>query len=127
MYKDKIEKYTKLQKDFYNKSYDFDGINIEIETGGHSGGNCWDDSDPLPYSRDYTDNVAESFVEPMLAEILDDDTNYIKFIKIKKAVLNVLDRQEESRYEYYGNSTNYIVYKATYQAISNAIHKAIHA
>jgi hypothetical protein len=75
-------------------------VYMRWESGGYSGGNCWDDSDPQPYTRS----------QPKF-EVLYDT---LKAISPNVTVLQLRDIEEAieqtdagSYNEYYGNSTEY--------------------
>ena len=75
---------------------------VEWETGGVSGGSCWDHSDPQPYTSNKSpeeltelDNILEKF-KP--------DLSFIQYRKLTNELITVGDRCVN---EYYGNYTNY--------------------
>jgi hypothetical protein len=77
------------------------------ETGGYSGGSCWDDSNPTPYSVDIK---CEDLV--LLDKILEVLCPSITFLQYKRLDKDVPIRSGDmSISEYYGNCTDY-AYKA---------------
>lgn len=70
------------------------------ETGGYSGGSCWDDSDPQPYVADPPEPWK---VFDFVFEVIKPDISYLQFRKIENSV----KRLSDSEWEYYGNSTDY--------------------
>jgi hypothetical protein len=76
-------------------------LTVEWATGGYSGGNCWDDSDPQPY---YTGNVEQNLHD--LDKILEKVCPTISFLQYKLLCENI-KYGTRTEYEYYGNSTTY--------------------
>lgn len=75
----------------------------KVETGGTSGGNCWGDN-PTAYSSDF-EQPEIGCLDDLLAEVCPNIT-YLQYRKlIRDAKIQVLDW---TKYEYYGNSTNYL-------------------
>jgi hypothetical protein len=73
-----------------------------ICTGGISGGSCWDYSNPQYYERD------EEFTFEILDKVLEHlkpDITYLEFKQIEK----LIDKNEYSEREYYGNRADYEV------------------
>lgn len=83
-----------------------DEISVEWETGGVSGGSCWESSNPQPYSC--------SDPEPEF-ELLDKLIEYffpnIGFIQYKRACQELIEHDEKTDYEWYGNHTDYAIKK----------------
>ena len=73
------------------------------KTGGYSGGSCWDDSNPQPYSSDIP-NDHMKVLDLVLAEICP-NISYLNYKKIQ----SIVHDNEETEYEYYGNSTDWKV------------------
>lgn len=73
-----------------------------FETGGVTGGSCWDDSSPRGYSVE--ERPPFKVLDEVLMKICP-DLSYSKFKEIE-ALINVLG---ETDWEYYGNCTNYEV------------------
>lgn len=77
-------------------------IYCRTETGGISGGSCWDSSNPQPYTERQTDRFkALDFV----LEKLKPEITYFQYKQIEKLVKN----NEETERDYYGNSTDWLV------------------
>lgn len=76
---------------------------MRYETGGYSGGSCWDNSNPEPYSSNNTENTWVALDK--FLDINCPDITYLKYKKIEELV----HTNEETEHEYYGNSTDYIV------------------
>ena len=76
-------------------------IYCRYETGGYSGGSCWDDSDPRPYSKD-TPKDKMKVLDLVLKEIKPDIT-FLQFREIEK----LIKTNSETEYEYYGNCTDF--------------------
>ena len=72
------------------------------ETGGVSGGSCWEDSDPQPYSVD--ERPPFKVLDLVLRKICP-DISYLKYREIE----GLIHTNSESEYEYYGNSTDWEV------------------
>lgn len=74
-------------------------IYMRWESHGYSGGNCWDDSDPEPYENEKPEFKVLDLV---LAE-LKPDISYLNYKKVQ----NLIKSNENTEWEYYGNSTTY--------------------
>lgn len=74
---------------------------VEWSTGGTSGGSCWDDSNPQPYS---TDNAPEELTD--LDRILEKYWPEISFLQYRVLAAKLVKGGSYTEYEYYGNSTN---------------------
>ena len=77
-------------------------IYVRVETGGVSGGSCWEDSDPEPYETDNT--LPDDFpaldclmqgIRPCLSK------------QEHKGLLSLVTEDSYTDYEYYGNCTYY--------------------
>jgi hypothetical protein len=79
----------------------FDGLLVQWETGGMSGGNCWEDSDPQPYRTDARP-VALTALDAVLEEIAPELT----YVAWRRLATLVLEGDYEDR-GYYGNRTDY--------------------
>ena len=78
-------------------------IYCRYETGGCRGGSCWDDSDPYPYTAVVpTDRFK---VLDLVLVILKPNISYLQHEKIE----SMIHDNEETEYEYYGNSTDWKV------------------
>jgi len=73
------------------------------ETGGMTGGSCWNDEEPHPYSNDPPDDRLE--VLSLTLEKLMPNISYLQYKKISKLIHN----NEETEREYYGNSTDLMI------------------
>lgn len=76
-------------------------IYCRYETGGVSGGSCWDSSNPEPYTVDPPKDKMK-ILELVLKELKPDIT-YLQFLGIQRLIKNNTERD----WEYYGNCTNY--------------------
>lgn len=72
--------------------------------GGLSGGNCWDDTVPT-YKKSYEGDSGEFEVLDLVLEELKPDITYLQVKKIMK----LLHTNTETEWEYYGNSSEYLV------------------
>jgi hypothetical protein len=79
-------------------------IEISWETGGVSGGSCWDDSDPQPYTAS---NIEPEF--DSLRGILEKICPEISYLKYKKLMSECLETSTYTYNEWYGNCTNYAI------------------
>lgn len=75
-------------------------IYSRYNTGGYSGGNCWDDSEPRYYSED---KVPDFVALDLVIKELCPDISYLNF----KKIIDLIKDNEDTEYEYYGNSTDY--------------------
>jgi len=71
------------------------------ETGGISGGSCWENSNPQHYSN--SEPVPEWTALDEVLEILAPSLTFLQFRKISKLIHST----SESQWEYYGNQTDY--------------------
>lgn len=76
-------------------------IYMRYETGGVSGGSCWDDSDPQPYSNS-DDNKDFIALDVFLTQICPNIT-FLQFREIER----LIHSNYKTKWEYYGNQTNY--------------------
>ena len=76
-------------------------VYCRYETGGYSGGSCWDDSDPQPYSEDVPKDRFK--VLDLVLEVLFPEIKYLQYKQIEELIHD----NEETEYEYYGNSTDW--------------------
>jgi len=102
----KYASYDKWKIDKEIKNLDDCYLYIEWCSGGISGGSCWDDG-----SKDNHYNVSgESEPEfESLDNLLMKLCPNITFFQYKSLIQKVLESDERTRYEYYGNCTNYII------------------
>lgn len=111
-----IDKINKACSDNYNANqgvyFQPNGVPVRIkelviytryETGGVSGGSCWDSSDPRPYTEEPPKNKFK-VLDMVLKELMPNIT-YLQF----KEIDSLIHSEEESEREYYGNHTDYKV------------------
>jgi hypothetical protein len=67
-----------------------------------TGGSCWGDC-PKPYVEDLPENRME-ILDILLSKIMPN----IKYLQYKK-INNLIKTNKDTKYEYYGNSTNYLI------------------
>lgn len=72
-----------------------------FETGGYSGGSCWDDRDPQWYEAEEPEDSFK--VLDLVLEVLKPNITYLQFKQIKELIHD----NSEIEYEYYGNSTDW--------------------
>lgn len=77
-------------------------VYARYETGGMTGGSCWGDC-PKPYVEDLPENRME-ILDILLSKIMPN----IKYLQYKK-INNLIKTNKDTKYEYYGNSTNYLI------------------
>ena len=73
-----------------------------VETGGTSGGNCWNDDEARPYVADEAEEEPMKVLDILLEEIAPKIT-YLQYKKIQK----LIHSNEHTEWQYYGNSTDY--------------------
>ena len=76
-------------------------IYCRYETGGYSGGSCWGDRNPEYYSEDVPKDRFK--VLDLVLEVLFPDIKYLQYKQIEELIHD----NEETEYEYYGNSTDW--------------------
>lgn len=87
----------------WKPEYGPDQLYVEWETGGVSGGSCWEDSDPRPYTiRDVREPEFKDLDKTILLF-----WPTIGFIQYKDLVNELVKYGDYSEHEYYGNCTNY--------------------
>ena len=79
----------------------------QVETGGVSGGSCWDDSDPRHY--DTGDSLGRFTALSTVVRALAPSVSFLEY----ESVLDKVERDSYTEREYYGNETTY-----EYQRIS---------
>ncbi len=86
----------------------------EVNTGGFTGGNCWNEDDLYEYSGESFEmtNFIYSYLQPILENILYSQANTKTAKQLCDLILEspqVIPISEDYRtnYEYYGNSDNY--------------------
>lgn len=77
-------------------------IQAEWETGGVSGGSCWDSSNPREYTSD--NDPEELTLLDCILESIKPDITFLEYRQLEKAVIKSTSRTE---CEYYGNRTDY--------------------
>lgn len=90
-----------LPSEDYSDEGDLKYIVDMVETGGHSGGSCWEDSNPMVYSTSNSLGRFENLSKVVRATMPD-----ISFMEYE-GVLDLVKRDDHTDYEYYGNSTQY--------------------
>ncbi len=73
--------------------------------GGYSGGSCWDDSDPQPFTVNDSELEKDWIALDLVLELLKPDITYLQYKKINK----LIHSNTETEHEYYGNSEDYLV------------------
>ena len=98
-----------VSRDYYSNKKDVNFKDIYLnfvwivhETGGVSGGSCWDDSDPQYYSTDYDMPEFVAFDE-VLTKVVP-NLPYLHYKAICSQFVKELDYTD---HEYYGNHTDY--------------------
>lgn len=71
------------------------------ETGGVSGGSCWDSSNPQPYYN--RDSMPPFKVLDETLRVIAPTLTYLQYKEIEELIVS----SEETEYEYYGNCTEY--------------------
>lgn len=74
------------------------------ETGGVSGGSCWDESNPQPYEN-WKDREKWIALE-MALKIINPSLTYSQFTEIE----NLVTSSTETEWEYYGNCQHYDIW-----------------
>lgn len=94
-------------------------IEAYIRTGGYSGGSCWSDEDNYarPYETDYSLEVDDliKFLEHMLGSVIGRNPVGISMSELMRKLResNLIQEDDWSNYEYYGNSDDYRSYFIT--------------
>lgn len=89
-----------LDKDWEKEKEAF-FIASSTELGGVSGGSCWDDSNPRPYT---SSGIHQNLnIDPILEKFCPN----ISYLAAKSLYLSVVKDTEYTEREYYGNHTNY--------------------
>ena len=86
--------------------YGCDGIKEHVvymrwETGGISGGSCWESSNPMPYNSHKP--KPRFVVLTQVIKVLKPDLTFIEYEEIKDMVVST----DKTDWGYYGNSTDY--------------------
>ena len=126
IFEDYIERYSNkvTEKDWKKRNdqikmlsqalTDDEFIWLAHETGGVSGGSCWDESDPQPY---LTDEAMPEFI--IFYKLLELTVPTIGFLQVKLMEHELIHSMEYTDYEYYGNSTDYSIKYAKVSDIYN--------
>ncbi len=85
------------------------------ETGGVSGGSCWDSSNPLPYTVSRPDSEFEIF--DYLLSKLNPRMSFGEYKELEKQI----NQEDKTNYEYYGNRTEYVILSIPLQVIYDHI------
>ena len=104
--------------DGYHRSFkdgDFKGLMVSWSTGGASGGNCWNDNEPVAYTSDEEPRQLEGL--DAILEKLAPTMTWFAYRRIQKQI-ETLSHQE---YEYYGNFTNYQIIRISYAKLYEAL------
>lgn len=114
---DELEKEYNYEVRFIFSPYGVDDTPvIRVEIGGVSGGSCWDDSNPAPYTCDYV-NVDTDFIYDILMEI---DQN-IPFLICRNIKKECVSESIDTEYEYYGNCTRYRNIKIDFEKMAEML------
>ena len=92
-----------------------------FETGGVSGGSCWEDSNPSGYSTD----LEYSYRNGRLYKLLVEYYPNISFINFNEIISTCVKHERKSENEYYGNCTDYAIYKIDVYALKSFLDKLI--
>lgn len=104
-FKEKVKKilaYNPWEKESNREKQGY--ISIKWETGGRSGGSCWD-NDEEDHHYDTPGEPEPEFEE--FDEILNTLCPDISFMKYKKLCSVLIENNDNIEYEYYGNYTHY--------------------
>ncbi len=122
-YEIELEGYNSKKTELYHADKDIEWrkrngrIFVKTETGGVSGGSCWDSSDPQPYetgrSVEYSD--LSNFVEHILLAIFGKNHAFADIPKLMEKFNNLgypyISEDDYTEYEYYGNNTSWKWYE----------------
>mgnify|MGYP006935470136 CR=1 FL=1 len=96
-------KLTKYEgRGYAAKEYDCPHLFVQWETGGVSGGSCWDSSNPQPYTTSNPEGELQC-----LDKILEYFVPNLSFLQYRILYNSLVERESRTEYEYYGNSTDY--------------------
>lgn len=112
-YKDELYEYSNRKTQ--PKKIEEIRLTHKYETGGVSGGSCWDDSDPQSYTVSDPDDKFE-ILDYLLSEL----NPRISFLQYKK-LEGQIKREEKTDQEYYGNRTEYVVLSIPLQLIYDSV------
>lgn len=96
---DKMSRYS--YKDSSFKNNDRLALILKYETGGVSGGSCWDSSNPTYYSNDEPKPKFKLLNEAL--KILKPDLTFLQFHDVEE----LMHTFDYTVHEYYGNRTDY--------------------
>lgn len=88
-------------------------VYMRYDSGGVSGGSCWESSNPRRYTND---DVPKFKVLDLVLQELMPNISYLQFKEIEELIKETSDTD----YEYYGNSTDYEI---RYIVLSELINK----
>lgn len=74
------------------------------EVGGISGGSCWDNSSPQPYTKEDVDTTFTKLDDAIMVVC-----PQIDFLQYKKLIKDLVITTSFSEWEYYGNCTDYSI------------------
>lgn len=77
-------------------------IYMRVLIGGYTGGTCWEDSNPHYFS---TNEIHNFEVLDLVLNELKPNISYLCYKQIEK----LIHTNEETEYEYYGNSNDFLV------------------
>lgn len=97
------------------EKFEQENLFYAYETGGVSGGSCWESSNPQPYVADGKDT---GFV--ILEWILEKFAPNLTFLQYQKLSREILGF-DHTEYEYYGNRTEYCVNYISIDTVLNFI------
>ena len=88
----------------YDENFELNFIWMVHETGGVSGGSCWDDSDPQRYYKD--DDIPEFLAFDEVVTKVVPNLPYLHYKVICSEFVKEIEYIDE---EYYGNCTDYVI------------------
>lgn len=113
---------------YFNANYP-DCILIEIEKGGSSGGNCWNDNPSEPYEKEHDElekeiiNAIINRVSPLSEELnidLKSKEAKVSFFTHAYDAINNEVREKHTN-EYYGNYTTEVIYAINIKSVLESI------
>jgi hypothetical protein len=97
-------------------SYDENEIEVRWTTGGAEGGSCWDDT---PQAKPFTVEAQEpDFWIDLFIELMCPGISYLTYKRIKPEIIN---SENVSFYEYYGNCTFVRITKLNFRHFYNVL------
>jgi len=86
-------------------------ISVSTETGGYSGGSCWNDDPAEPYSTGNYVDIDDflEYIEHILVYIFGSNNKDIKSLLeyLRNSPHGIIKEDSNTDYEYYGNSTDH--------------------